>query len=86
MNYFEKTRNDIKTYVRSLNTPDNKVYQDNELLILSCFNKAMELIEENESLALGKTDVIGSVCVGCGKQTPNLTADNNCCDECWLTK
>lgn len=59
MNGFEKTRNDIKAYVRSLNTTDNKVYQDNELLILSCFNKAMELIEENENLALGKPCVSG---------------------------
>ena len=34
MDVIEKTRNDIKAYVRSLNTPDNTVYQENELLIL----------------------------------------------------
>ena len=42
-----KTMQDIKDYVKSLNTPDNKVYQENELLIMSCFSKAMELIEAN---------------------------------------
>lgn len=52
MNVIEKTRNDIKAYVRSLNTPDNTVYQENELLILSCFAKAQEILEENEKLAL----------------------------------
>lgn len=49
-NIFEKTREDIKSYVRSLNTPENKIYQKNELLILSCFNKAQEILEENENL------------------------------------
>ena len=52
MNVIEKTRNDIKAYVRSLNTPENTVYQENELLILSCFAKAQEILEENEKLAL----------------------------------
>ena len=42
-----KTMQDIKDYVKSLNTPDNKVYQENELLIMSCFSKAMELMEAN---------------------------------------
>ncbi len=37
----------IKEYAWSLNTPDNKVYQDNELLIMSCFNKSLEIIENN---------------------------------------
>lgn len=36
---------DIKSYVKSLNTPENEVYKNNELLILSCFNKAMEICE-----------------------------------------
>jgi hypothetical protein len=52
MNVIEKTRNDIKAYVRSLNTPENTVYQENELIILSCFSKAQEILEENEKLAL----------------------------------
>jgi len=42
-----KTIQDIKEYVKSINTPDNKVYQENELLIMSCFSKAMELMEAN---------------------------------------
>jgi len=50
MNVIEKTKNDIKAYVRSLNTPENTVYQENELLILSCFAKAQEILEENEKL------------------------------------
>lgn len=39
MNAIEKTRNDIKDYVRSLNTPENKIYQENKLIIFSCFLK-----------------------------------------------
>lgn len=42
-----KSIQDIKDYVNSLNTPDNKVYQENELLIMSCFSKAMEILEAN---------------------------------------
>ena len=57
MNVIEKTRNDIKAYVRSLNTPDNTTYQENELLILSCFAKAQEILEENEKLSLNIPDV-----------------------------
>jgi hypothetical protein len=52
MDIIKKTRNDIKAYVRSLNTPENIVYQENELLILSCFAKVQEILEENESEAL----------------------------------
>jgi len=52
MDIFKKTRNDIKDYVKSLNTPDNVVYQNNELLILSCFSKAQEILEANENIAL----------------------------------
>lgn len=40
----------IKDYVISLDTPDNTVYQENSLLIQSCFAKALELIEEFESI------------------------------------
>ena len=36
---------DIKNYVKSLDTPDNEVYKKNELLIMSCFGKSMELAE-----------------------------------------
>lgn len=61
MNVIEKTRNDIKAYVRSLNTPENIVYQENELLILSCFAKAQEILEENEKLALIIPDVVSSL-------------------------
>lgn len=52
MNIIKKTRNDIKAYVKSLNTPENKIYQENELLILSCFAKAQEILEKNEEKAL----------------------------------
>ena len=46
----KKTIQDIKDYVKSLNKPDNEIYQENELLIQSCFHKAMEIIEENSKL------------------------------------
>lgn len=59
MNVIEKTRNEIKAYVRSLNTPENTVYQENELLILSCFSKAQEIFEKNEKLALTIPVVVG---------------------------
>lgn len=36
---------DIKAYMWSLDRPGNTIYQENELLILSCFNKAMEICE-----------------------------------------
>ena len=52
MDIIKKTRNDIKAYVKSLNTPENTAYQENELLILSCFAKAQEILEENEGEAL----------------------------------
>lgn len=52
MDAVKKTRNDIKAYVRSLNTPENTVYQENEMLILSCFAKAQEILEENEGKIL----------------------------------
>jgi len=50
-----KTMQDIKDYVNSLDTPDNDVYQQNSLLIMSCFSKAIEFIEENAKLR--QTDV-----------------------------
>ncbi len=57
MDIIKKTRQDLKDYVKSLNTPDNKIYQENELLILSCFAKAQEILEKNEEKALLITDV-----------------------------
>ncbi len=41
---------DIKDYVKSLDRPDNEVYQQNSLLIMSCFSKAIEFIEQNAKL------------------------------------
>lgn len=49
MNVIKKIEQDIKDYVRSLNTPDNEVYKNNELLILSCFSKCLEIIERYDS-------------------------------------
>lgn len=39
----------IKEYVKSINTEDNQIYKDNELLILSCFGKSLEILESVES-------------------------------------
>jgi hypothetical protein len=54
-----KSIQDIKSYVKSLNTEDNKIYKDNELLIMSCFSKAMEIIESN--LLLEKQQIVEAV-------------------------
>ncbi len=69
MNVIEKTRNDIKAYVKSLNTPENTIYQENKLLILSCFAKAQEILEENEKLALIIPDVIPTLFCGANVKT-----------------
>lgn len=58
-----KTMQDIKDYVKSLDTPDNEVYQQNSLLIMSCFSKAIEFIEQNAKLR--QPAVIKSVCPVC---------------------
>ena len=34
---------EIKDYVKSINTPENEVFKNNELLIYSCFNKSIEI-------------------------------------------
>ena len=47
-NIISKIELDIKKYVRSLNKPENIIYQENKLLIMSCFSKALEIIEENQ--------------------------------------
>ena len=89
MNVIEKTRKDIKAYVRSLNTPDNTVYQENELLILSCFAKAQEILEENEGEALTIPVVIsrlkerleinaGRLCEPLLKENKNPKDDPDC--------
>lgn len=43
--YENTTLKTIKEYVLSLDRPENEIYQNNNLLIMSCFSKAMELIE-----------------------------------------
>ncbi len=48
----DKNIQDIKTYVKSLDTPTNKVYKENSFLIMNCFFKAMEIIEENSKLRI----------------------------------
>lgn len=60
MNEIErKTTQDIKDYVKSLDRPDNEVYQQNSLLIMSCFSKAIEFIEQNAKLR--QSDVSSSL-------------------------
>jgi hypothetical protein len=49
-----KTMQDIKDYVKSLDTPENVVYQQNSLLIMSCFHKALEILENNSKLRENK--------------------------------
>lgn len=74
-----KTMQDIKDYVKSLDTPDNEVYQKNSLLIMSCFSKAIEFIEENSKLR--QFGVSGSFCEKCN---PNGIEDGNVirCKKC----
>ena len=53
---------DIKAYVMSLDVPNNPVYQENEILILSCFKKAMEICEGR--LAVEKEQIKNAVMYG----------------------
>ena len=46
----KKMLQDIRDYLRLIDRPDNPIYKNNELLILSCFGKAMEIIEKNSNL------------------------------------
>jgi hypothetical protein len=40
----------------------------------------------NELKNFHKSDVIKSVCVGCGNPVKDFDENNNnCCDECWLS-
>ena len=47
---------DIKEYVKSLDVPNNPVYQENQILIFSCFKKAMEICESR--LAMEKEQIM----------------------------
>lgn len=47
---------DIKEYARSLDVPSNLIYKDNEMLILSCFMKAVEICENK--LVMEKEQII----------------------------
>jgi hypothetical protein len=77
-----KTMQDIKDYVKSLDRHDNEVYQQNSLLIMSCFSKAIEFIEQNSKLrqplvsgecehpyhsVLGDGEMQPAKCLKCGK-------------------
>lgn len=74
-----KTIQDIKDYVKSLDTPKNKVYQQNSLLIMSCFSKAIEFIEQNAKLR--QPAVIKSVCEICADYEDG-DSDNITCTKC----
>ena len=43
----KKSIQDIKDYVKSIDKADNINYQENSLLIDTCFSKAIEIIETN---------------------------------------
>jgi len=43
----KKSIQDIKDYVKSIDKADNINYQENSLLIDTCFSKAIEIIEAN---------------------------------------
>ena len=63
-----KTIKDIKDYVKSLDTIDNKIYHDNEFIILSCFTKCLEIIESNlekekQQIVLGRSGLACGICV-----------------------
>lgn len=46
MEILDNIINDIKKYVKSLDLPDNIVFREDELLIMSCFSKSLEIIEK----------------------------------------
>ena len=54
----EQILNAIKSYVNSLDTLDNIIYKDNELLILSCFSKSIEIVEKLTPIELPSDDEI----------------------------
>jgi hypothetical protein len=49
---------EIKEYVRSLNVPDNLVYQENDIIIHGCFAKSLEIC--NDKLAMEKEQIINA--------------------------
>ena len=77
-----KTMQDIKDYVKSLDTPDNKVYQENSLLIMSCFSKAIEFIEQNAKLR--QPAVISSLPIECqnGWENSDYCMERGKCKKC----
>ena len=54
----EQILNAIKSYVNSLDTLDNIIYKDNELLILSCFSKSIEIVEKLTRIELPSDEEI----------------------------
>ena len=77
-----KTMQDIKDYVKSLDTPDNEVYQQNSLLIMACFSKAIEFIEKNAKLR--QPVVISSLPSEClnGWEKPDYCVLTGSCKKC----
>jgi hypothetical protein len=71
-----KTIQDIKDYVKSLNTPDNKVYQNNELLIMPCFAKAIEIVERNAQLSESDVSKRSNCC------NATIDTDEQSCEIC----
>ena len=57
-NAFQSILNAIKSYVNSLDTLDNIIYKDNELLILSCFSKSIEIVEKLTPIELPSDEEI----------------------------
>ena len=57
----EQILNAIKSYVNSLDTIDNIIYKDNELLILSCFSKSIEIVEKLTPIELPSDEEIEEV-------------------------
>ena len=60
----EQILNAIKSYVNSLDTLDNIIYKDNELLILSCFSKSIEIVEKLTPIELPSDEHIYNILRG----------------------
>lgn len=63
----KRTVQDIKNYVKFLDTPDNKIYQENGLLIMECFSKAIEFIEKNAKYRQPAFERVVFPCTICGE-------------------
>lgn len=48
MEIIRQIEQNIKSYVKSLDTPENGMYKDHGFLIDCCFSKALEIIEQTE--------------------------------------